>query len=295
MRVWVLTKKENLRSYQARRFKEEAEFLGIKLRHVCEEDFEIVEPSDYPDKIWRKGRYERVPDVLITRVSGMGYFASALVRLCQRMGVKVKNSANSIELAEDKLRTVQVLTARHLPIPKSILAKFPVDTDYIADQLGFPMVMKTVFGGKGEGVLMFENMRQFKDVITVLQKSTEGKTNLIFQKFVESSFGRDIRVVVVADQAIVAVMRKGAEGNFKSNVHGGGTAHCYEMTDKIAKIAVDASQALGLSISGVDLLFDGDSFVIGEVNSSPSFEDSFEEATKVNVPRLILEHAKTLL
>jgi len=290
MRIWVLTRKERLKTYQASRFKEEAEYLGVQLRHVCAEDFEIVEPSDKPDKIWYKGKYISIPDVLITRVTGMSYFSFAFVRLLQRMGVLVMNSASSIELAEDKLRTVQVLTAKGLPIPKSILAKFPVDTDYIGQQLGYPLIMKTVHGAKGEGVVLFENQSQFKDVITVLQKATEGKTNLIFQRYIASSFGRDVRVFVVGDQAIGAVMRQGAEGQFKANVSAGGSAHYFALDKQLADLAVEASQALGLSIAGVDFLFDGEGFLIGEVNSSPSFQ-GFETDSKANVPRLILEYA----
>ncbi|MFT7183775.1 MAG: gamma-F420-2:alpha-L-glutamate ligase [Oceanicoccus sp.] len=293
MRIWVLTKKDRLKNYQASRFKEEAEYLDVRIKHICAEDFEIVEPSDRPDKIWHKGKYVSIPDVLITRVTGMSYFSYALVRLLQRMGVTVMNSANSIELAEDKLRTVQVLTAKELPIPKSILAKFPVDTEYIGQQLGYPLIMKTVHGAKGDGVVLFENHTQFKDVVTVLQKVTEGKTNLIFQRYVSRSFGRDLRVFVVGDQAIGAVMRQGAEGQFKANVSAGGSAQYFPLNKELSTLAVEASQALGLSISGVDFLFDGDTFLIGEVNSSPSFE-GFETDSKANVPKLILEYAMKL-
>ena len=293
MRIWVLMRKERLKTYQTIRFKEEAEYLGIRLRHVCAEDFEIVEPSDEPQKIWYRGRYISAPDVLITRVTGMSYFSFAFVRLLQRMGVTVMNNANSIELADDKLRTIQVLSAKGLPIPKSILAKSPVDTEYIGNQLGYPLIMKTVHGAKGEGVLLFENHTQFKDVITVLEKATEGKTNLIFQRYIASSFGRDVRVFVVGDQAIGAVMRQGAEGQFKANVSAGGSAHYFSLDKSLSNLAVQASQALGLSIAGVDFLFDGDQFLIGEVNSSPSIQ-GFETASKTNVPRLILEYALKL-
>lgn len=293
MKVWVLIKKERFGGFQSMRFKEEAKILGIELRHVCAQDFEIVEPSDEPNKIWYKGRYVEVPDVLITRVAGMSYFSFAFVRLLERMGVCVMNSAASIEMAEDKLRTIQVLTAKKLPIPVSILAKFPVDLDYIVNTLGFPLVMKTVHGAKGEGVLLLENYNQFKDVVSVVHKATEGKTNLIFQRFVTNSSGRDLRVFVIGDTAVGAAMRQGKEGEFKANVAMGGTAHYFPLDDEISKLSVDATKSLGLSIAGVDLLFDEGRFVIGEVNSTPSF-GGFEVVAKVNVPKLILEYAVSI-
>jgi gamma-F420-2:alpha-L-glutamate ligase len=289
MKVWVLTKKDRIKNYQAGRFQEEAEYLGIRLQHVCAEDFEIIEPSDSEGKIWYKGRYVGLPDVLITRVTGMTYFGHALVRLFEKMGVKVMNTSHSIELAEDKLRTIQVLSRKNLPVPKSILAKFPVDLDYVTEKLTFPMIMKTVLGAKGEGVLMYENYNQLKDVTTILQKTTEGKVNLIFQEFIKASFGKDIRVFVVGNKAIGAVIRKGAEGQFKANVSAGGSAEFYSISPDLAKLAVEASQALGLAISGVDFLIDENQYWIGEVNSSPSFE-GFEKTAKINVPKIILEH-----
>lgn len=290
MEVWVLVREGKRKTHHALRLKEEAEFLGVNLTHVCAEDFEIIEPSDEASKIWFNGEYVKIPDVLITRVTGMSYFSLALVRLLEGMGCKVMNSAASIESAEDKLRTIQILTTKNLPIPTSILAKYPVDIDYVSERLGFPLIMKTVFGAKGEGVLMFDNYNQLKDVTHILQKTTEGKVNLIFQHFVANSFGRDLRVFVIGGRAVGAVVRKGQEGQFKANVAAGGSAEKFELSDELAALAVEASGALGLSIAGVDFLFDEGKLLIGEINSSPSF-DGFEAAAGVNVSHLVLEYA----
>ena len=206
------------------------------------------------------------------------------------------NSASSIELAEDKLRTVQVLSANNLPIPTSILAKYPIDKEIIAEKLGFPMIMKTVLGAKGEGIALLQDYNQFKDVVTLVQKSTEGKANIIFQKYISDSFGRDLRVFVVGGKAIGAALRTGAEGSFKSNVSAGGSASSYPLNDEIADLAVKAANALGLSIAGVDLLFHKDGYLIAEVNSCPSIK-GFESTTNftLNIPKLILERATEML
>ena len=293
MRVWVLTRKEKIKKYQADRLREEAKSLEITLRHVCSEDFEIFEPSDHPKKIFRKGKLVKVPDVLITRITAASYFDFALIRLLKRQGVVIMNDPHAIEIAQDKLRTTQVLTGKNLPVPASVLAKFPVDVDIISEKIGFPLIMKTVLGAKGEGVLLFENKRQFKDVATILHHQTDGRTNLIFQKFIKNSHGRDLRVMVIGNKAIGCAIRQAGEGDFRANVHAGGSAGKFEMTQEISELAIAATKALNLEISGVDLLFGDDKFYIAEVNSSPSF-DGFEQVTNINVAKKILQRAKYL-
>ncbi len=290
MKIWVLIKKERLKTNHSRRFKEEAEKLGIKLRHVLAEDFEIVEPVPQQGKIWYRGRYVKTPDCLITRTSSTNYFTLALIRYLQNMGVQIMNKASAIEAAEDKLRTIQILAKHQVPIPKTILAKFPVDEKYIADQLGIPLVLKTTFGLKGEGVLKFNTQRQLREITRILQNSTEGKTHLIFQKCIEETFGRDIRVMVIGGKAVGAALRQGAAGQFKANVARGGHAEKIELTPEIAKIAEQATKTLGLDISGVDLLFGEKGLLVAEVNSTPSFY-GFEQCTGQNITAKILNYA----
>lgn len=290
MKVWILTKKTRFNDEQAQNFKEEAKKLGVGIKHVCASDFEIIEPAEFPQKILYKGKPIKIPDALITRISSMSYFSLALVRLLEKMGVFVLNSAKSIETAEDKLKTIQILTIKHLPIPNSILAKFPVNPDFIESKLGYPVILKTVLGAKGEGVLLLENKHQFEDVTKLLHKSTEGKTNLIFQKYIKKSAGKDIRVLVIGNKAVGAAMRKGTKGHFKSNVSAGGSAEHIELTKEMAELAVSASKTLGLQIAGVDLLIDGKNFLIAEVNSTPSL-NAFGKIAKINVPKIILKYA----
>lgn len=289
-RIWVLTRENLLKSNQARRLSDEAEKLGIKLRHICARGFELVEPAEKPNRVWYKGRYVKLPDCVITRVTGTSYFEFALIRFFEANGVLVMNTADSIEAAEDKLLSLQTLAKNGIKIPKSILAKFPVDVEYVTEKLGYPLILKTVLGAKGEGVMMFENERQLKDVCTIFQNATEGKTNLIFQQFIKKSFGKDIRVMVIGGKAYGAAMRKGAEGNFKANVAAGGKALKYDLNSDLEKIAVDAANSLDLKIAGVDILIGEDGYYVGEVNSSPAFND-YQDLTGINIPGVILEYA----
>lgn len=290
MKIWVLVKKERLKTNHSQRFKQEAEKLGIHLRHVLAEDFEIVEPVPHPGKIWYRGRYIKTPDCLITRTSSTNYFTLALIRYLQNMGVKIMNKASAIESAEDKLRGVQILAKHKIPIPKTVLAKFPVDSKYIATQLGLPLVLKTTLGLKGEGVLRFTSPRQMREITRLLQNTAEGKTHLIFQECIQETFGRDIRVIVIGNKAVGAALRQGAPGQFKANVARGGSAQKIDLTPEMSQVAEQATKALGLEISGVDLLFSDRGLLVAEVNSTPSFY-GFEQCTSVNITEKILKYA----
>ncbi len=288
--IWVLNRRNRLNTYQSQRLHEEAENLGITLKHVVAEDFEILEPLTDTNVISYQGEYVMLPDAILTRQTGMTYFAHALLRHLDRRGVLVANTSEAIDNAEDKLKTIQLLSAYELPIPKSVLAKFPLNTDYIEHEIGFPLVMKTVLGTKGQGVLLFETKEQFEDKVGVLQRLTAGKEQLIVQEFIEASKGTDLRVYVVGGETIGCVQRTAAdpETQFKANVALGGTAEYREVDEDMAEIAVQSAKAVGLDIAGVDLLLDDDGYKVCEVNSSPSFE-GFEVDADVNVPRAMLE------
>lgn len=290
MHIWVLTKQARLKNYQAIRFTEEAKWLNIKLQHVCAEDFKIIEPSNSKHSIYYKNKPTPIPDVLITRITGIDYFSSALIQILENMGVAILNNAKSIENAENKLKTIQLLTSKKLPIPQSIVMKPPLDSEFISKKIGYPVILKTLYGAKGEGVILIKNSTQLIDITTLLHKSAKEEVPVIFQKYISKSCGRDIRVFTVGNKAIGAVMRMGKKGQFKANVSLGGKAQYFPLEKELSDLAIQAANALKLDIAGVDFLLNGNQFLIGEVNSSPSFE-GFEKDAQINVPRHILQHA----
>jgi gamma-F420-2:alpha-L-glutamate ligase len=290
-RIWVLNRRDRIGLYQTQRVNEEAALLNIIVDHVVAEDFEICESHIKTKTIIYKGEKKALPDAVLTRQTGMTYFAHALLRHFHQQGVFVANRSETIDNAEDKFKTTQLLAAQGIPIPKSMLVQYPLNIQAIRQEIGFPLVLKTVLGTKGQGVLLFHTQSEFEENIGLLQRLTDGKQQLIVQEFVESSKGTDLRVFVVGNKAIGCVQRRSADPStqFKANVALGGSAE-YKMVDpEIEKIAVQSSQALGLDLAGVDLLFDINGYKVCEVNSAPSFE-GFEKDAGVNVPRSMLQY-----
>lgn len=293
MRVWILAKEKNFRSYENRRFQEEAEKMGIELQLVAPAQFDIIVTKEKGSILLNSSA--DLPDCLIPRMgAGTDYFALAVIRHLERLGVFVLNSSQSIETAKDKLATLQTLAANNIPSPKTMLAKFPLNIDMIEREFRYPLIIKTVSGSHGKGVFLCENRAQLEDFADFMEISKDPKVNLIIQEFVSSSKGKDIRVFVVGGRAIGAVLRKAKEGRFKANFSAGGEVARFNLNPSIEWLAVESAKLLGLDVTGVDILFDGDSYMVCEVNSSPGFE-GFEKATGINVPKEVFDYVRVRL
>lgn len=295
MKIWILSRKESFSSYMNQRFKEVGNEEGINVQIVAPEDFDIIAKRDGSESIFYHGKSIILPECLIPRMgSGTNYFALAVIRHLENEGVFVLNSSSSIELSKDKLASLQKLVTNNLPIPKTMLAKFPLDLDLVKKEFSFPIIIKTVSGSFGKGVFLSETKNKLIDVMQLVEAAKDPKVNVIFQEFVSSSKGRDIRVIVIGGRAIGAMLRKAKRGNYKANFSAGGTVEIFKLTHAIEWLAVESSKLMGLDISGVDLLFDKDHYVVCEVNSAPGFE-GFEKATSINVPKEIFEYIKVRL
>lgn len=295
MRVWILAKKENFNSYENRRFQEEAENMGIDLQLVAPEDFDIIVTKEGKRSILLNGDPIDLPHCLIPRMgAGTTYFALAVIRHFERLGVFVLNSSQSIETAKDKLATLQILATNNIPIPKTMLAKFPLRIDIVEKEFSYPLIVKTVSGSHGKGVFLCENRAKLEDLVGLLEVSKDPKVNLIIQEFVSSSKGKDIRVLVIGGRAIGAMLRIAREGKFKANFSSGGEVAPFDLNPAVEWLAVESARLLGLDIAGVDILFNGDNYMVCEVNSSPGFE-GFEKATGINVPKAIFDYIRVRL
>lgn len=216
-----------------------------------------------------------------------------LANQLEQMGVNVYNSSNAIRISDDKILTYQALTAQNLPIPKTIIApKVFIDDvglDYTVceqavDTLGLPMIIKEAFGSFGEQVYLVNTKEELEKKV----KSLQGKA-FIFQAFIDSSFGRDMRLHVVGD-AVVASMTRTAATDFRANVTAGGSAQAYQPTNDDVEIAVAATRAIGADFAGVDLLFGADGYpIICEINSNAHIRNMFE-CTKINVADYIIDY-----
>lgn len=295
MKIWLLKKNEESSSYEAERFKEVASQKDIVFQFVVPEEFDLIVTKEGRKSIRYNAEYTDLPDCLLPRMgAGTTYFALAVIRHLERLGVFVLNSSQSIENAKDKLASLQILSSHNIPIPKTMLAKFPLNLQLVENEFSYPLLIKTVSGTHGKGVFLCENKSQLEDLADLIQESRDPKVNVIFQEFVSSSTGKDIRVIVVGGRPLGAMLRIAASGKFKANYSRGGEVERIELNPEMEWLAVESARLLNLDIAGVDLLFDGDSYKVCEVNSSPGFR-GFEKATGINVPQEIYNYVRVRL
>ena len=240
-----------------------------------------------PDLYYRQKPLSNYDAVLPRIGASITYYGTAVVRQFQEMDVYCANTAHGILNSRDKLRSLQILSRHHIGIPKTTFVRDKKDVlPAIARVGGAPVVIKLIEGTQGIGVLLAESVNQAESIIELLQSQ---KQNVLIQKFVAESKGKDIRAFVVGDQ-VVAAMRRVAQGQeFRSNVHRGGLAEPVELDEQYRETAVRCTQILGLSVAGVDMLEGKDGPQVMEVNSSPGLE-GIETCTDLDIAGVIIDY-----
>ncbi len=296
MRGWLLFDREVTEGVpeaaEIDRFIEVGKRRNVRLDVLRPRDFELIVSTE---RAWRaeygRGRLSR-PDFIIPRTgSETTYFTLAVIRQFERMGVPLINGAEAVEGCADKLQSLQLLSAAGLPIPKTILAKFPVDVDVIERELGFPVVVKKLRSTRGAGVVLCQDREQFDDVASLLGDAGH-QSDFIFQQYIARSHGRDVRLLVIGDRVAASMERRSANSSFKSNISLGGAGECITAPPEMAQLAIDAARALKLDIAGIDILYDDDGYRICEANSAPGFV-GLEKACPVSVPDKVLDYVAT--
>jgi len=295
---WILHKHSDFlikpETYEIQKLIDEGKQAGIEIIVLQPEQIEIIVNRDDRKSIFVNDVSIPLPDFIIPRMgAGTTYFALALIRHLEKLGVYSFNSASSIDIVKDKLYQFQVLAESGMPIPKTMLAKFPVDLQVVGKHIGYPVVVKTLSGSQGSGVFLCETHNSLEELMHMVENSNPN-VNLIFQEFVKTSYGRDLRVVTVGGRVVGAMIRTAADGNFKANYSRGGTVEKFEITPEIEWLVLEIARKLDLDIAGIDLLFDGNGFKICEVNSSPCFE-GLEQACEKNIAREIIQFVRLRL
>ena len=290
MKTWiVLQKRDKNVNYETDRLLTEG---GEGTELIYHPNVDIIVDRQDRRSIRVKNRVVDLPNVVIPRTgSGTGYFGHSLLRHFERLGVPLLNNSAAIEVTKDKLHAAQVFAEHLLPTPKTMLVKDPVNPSLVAKEIGFPCVVKIFAGSYGKGVYLCNNSREFRDFIEFAHgiKSDEA---IIVQEFIKSRPGEDVRVIVVGGKALGAMKRSSKDGSFKANITRGGVGENYPLNPRIEEIAIKTTNALGLDVAGIDLLFDGDDYKLCEANSAPGFK-GFEKYTGINVARAIIDYAKT--
>ena len=277
--------------YERERFVEEADKYGIDFSLVFADEIDLIVSRDDRKSIRFRNDIVSLPDSILARTgSGTGYFNLSVLRQFERLNVPTLPNSASIEASKDKMYANQILAQAGLPIPKTMLTRFPCKAELVEKVVGFPCVLKVVTGSHGKGVYLCENAKQFED-LSELVSSIDFKNSMIIQEYIKESEGRDLRVIVIGGRVVGAMQRKSTDGSFKANISRGGQGESYDVDDQMELLAIQTAKVLDLDIAGVDLLFHNDGYRICEANSSPGFQ-GFEKALGINIPQRVFDYVK---
>ncbi len=283
MKLGILSRKGSL--YSTSRLREAAEERGHDVSVIdflrCSLGIEGKRGS-----ILFRGEQIQV-DAVIPRIgASVTFYGTAVVRQFETMGVYCLASASAISTSRDKLCAHQILARTGVGLPVTAFARSVKDTSSVMEMVGgAPLVIKLHEGTQGNGVVLAETKKAAESVIDAFRQLD---ANILVQEFVKEAGGSDVRCIVVGGRVVAAMVRHAAPGDFRSNLHRGGSAEVAKLTTKERRTAVKAAKALGLNVAGVDLLRSDRGPLVLEVNSSPGLE-GIERTTGIDVASEIIE------
>ncbi|MDT0157295.1 RimK family alpha-L-glutamate ligase [Microbacterium sp. ARD32] len=285
MKIAVLSRAPQ--SYSTQRLRAAAQQRGHTVKVLNTLRFAIDLTADAPDLFFR-GKQLSDYDAILPRIgNSITYFGTAVVRQFEQMDVYTPNTANGISSARDKLRANQILSRHNIAMPPTAFVRNRADVRPAIERVGgAPVVIKLLEGTQGIGVILAPQVKVAEAIIETLHST---KQNVLIQKFIAESRGRDIRALVVGDR-VVAAMRRVADGDeFRSNVHRGGRVEPVTLDPVYEQTAVRSAQIMGLRVAGVDMLESDEGPLVMEVNSSPGLQ-GIEAATKLDVAGAIIDY-----
>jgi ribosomal protein S6--L-glutamate ligase len=285
MRIAVLSTGHTL--YSTRRLAEAAAQRGHEVRVVdylrCYMNITSASPQ-----VMYKGEPLENYDAIIPRIgASKTFYGTAVVRQFEMMGVFSANSSQAISRSRDKLRSMQLLARKGIGLPITGYAHSPKDVESVIEVVGgAPLVIKVLEGTQGIGVVLAETPQAARSVIEAFRGVD---VNILVQEFIREAGGADLRAFVVGDKVVAAMRRQGAPGEFRSNLHRGGSAERAKLTPVERATATRAAAAMGLRVAGVDMLRSDRGPLVLEINSSPGLE-GIERASKVDVAGRVIEY-----
>lgn len=285
MNIKILSRNSQL--YSTQRLVEAAK----KRKH----DVEVIDPlkcdiviEKRKPNIYYKGSYISEVDAIIPRIgSSVTFYGTAVVRQFEMMGAFTTTESEALVRSRDKLRSLQVLSRAKIGLPKTVFTNYSRDVEGVIKQVGgTPLVIKLLEGTQGVGVVLAETKNAAESVIEAFNGL---HARVIVQEFIKEAKGADIRAFVIDGHVVGAMKRQGKEGEFRSNLHRGGSAEVIQLSDEEEIAAVKAAKAMGLGVAGVDLLQSSRGALILEVNSSPGLE-GIEKATEKDIAKLMVRY-----
>lgn len=284
MKIVMMARNPDL--YSHKRIKEAAETRGHTLDIVNTTRCYMNIAARRPEVIYNGEKLPRY-DAVIPRIgASVTFYGMAVLRQFEMQGVWPLNESVAIGRSRDKLRSLQLLARDGIGLPVTTFAHDPKQTEEVLKLAGgAPVVIKLLEGTQGLGVVLADTDRSAKSVVEAFRSAN---VNILVQEFIKEAGGSDIRCLVVGGKVVAAMQRTGAEGEFRSNLHRGGTAKTIKISPEERSTAVRAAKSMGLNVCGVDLLRANHGPVVMEVNSSPGLE-GVEKATGKDIAGMIIE------
>src|SRR6516162_8483888 len=285
MRVVILSRQEAL--YSTRALVDAARRRGHEPEVLDTLQFDIRLSRRSPE-LYYQGEPVGPVDAVIPRIgASITFFGLAVVRQFEMMGVYCLNESQAIARSRDKLRSLQLLSRHDIGLPPTVYTR---QAEHVPDCIGRvegpPVVVKLLQGTQGIGVVLAESAAAAGSVIEAFHGLEQ---NILIQKFIKEARGADIRAFVIGRQVVAAMKRQALAGEFRSNLHRGGTARKIRLSPEARRTALAAARALGLTVAGVDLIESDEGPMVMEVNSSPGLE-GIQKTTGVDVADAIIEH-----
>ncbi len=285
MKVYILSRKASL--YSTRRLYESAlsRNWDVRVLDYLKFSIEIIKGEL---KIHYNGEVLDAPDAIVPRIgASRTFYGTAMVRHLEMMNAFSVAGSLAISRSRDKLRSLQILSQHDVDMPKTIFASNKSDAkDIIKLSGGTPLVLKILEGTQGVGVVLVETQKAAKSVLDAFYGMD---VNLLVQEYIEEAGGADIRAIVVDGEVVGAMKRQGAEGDFRSNLHQGGSATVHKLSRKEKSTALAAAKAMGLGVCGVDMILSKRGPLVMEVNSSPGLE-GIEKASGIDIAAKIMDY-----
>ncbi|MGM0519956.1 MAG: 30S ribosomal protein S6--L-glutamate ligase [Campylobacterota bacterium] len=285
MRVYILSRNPSL--YSTKRLVEaaKAKQWDVRVIDYLKCSIEIMKGEL---RINYQGVQLPVPDAIIPRIgASRTFYGTAMVRHFEMMDVFTVTGSLAIKRSRDKLRSLQILSKNSIDMPKTVFASNKSNAkDVIALSGGAPLVLKILEGTQGVGVVLVDSEKAAKSVLDAFYGMD---VNLLVQEFIEEANGADIRAFIVDGEVIGAMKRQGADGDFRSNLHQGGTGVAHKLSRKEKTTALAAAKAMGLGVCGVDMIPSKRGPLVMEVNSSPGLE-GIETTTKIDIASKIMDY-----
>lgn len=285
MKIAVLSR--NPRLYSTRRLVEAGQQRGHEMQ-VIDTLRAYMNIASHRPQIHYRGQALEGFDAVIPRIgASVTFYGCAVLRQFEMMGVFPLNESVAISRSRDKLRSLQLLSRKGIGLPVTGFAHSPDDIPDLIDMVGgAPLVIKVLEGTQGIGVVLCETHKAAESVIEAFMSL---KQDIMVQEYIKEAGGADIRCFVVGNRVIAAMKRQARPGEFRSNLHRGGTASLIKITPEERQTAINAAKVMGLGVAGVDILRSARGPLVMEVNSSPGLE-GIETTTGQDVAALIIQH-----